>query len=845
MPHPDAIGYLTDLAKESRLPWLDMICDLAVAGATDLGDDDIDVLFPIFVGNASYVRPAGAPSGAAAGGVAAPTDFLESLTEFSNFKLIGDALRLEFKKRITLIFGANGSGKSSLCETLRVLASPDAPVRPLQNVRTAAKNTPAFKFKFRSDAGVVAWSPAVGYGAKQATVKHFDTAIATRNIKVAVDPGRVIELAPFKLHVFERTTGLTTHFRQVLQRRQRDNAVELVTALEAIRGTFADFAGRPLATIVEKTVGVLDETIKMGDAFAAAKDLTAKRAAAAEMEKATSEEGLKLLKSEERELSTLLDSLASLTTFATDLWRLDPVGKAKSVAAKQEAQGVLAGALVPAGATLDAVMALAKTAAPLCSLDEATGEPCPLCRRELTEVEVGLFKQYNDLLVGELERDIAALKADITKAEGLVDRIGRIVGAEWAKNVTVPAELLANTVRHAETIVGGCSLAGGLTPEALAALDEVATLVAEGRQVLESKTKAIEAATKGREGLLTQLTALKKEIEPLAYAEAIQKWLPRLKDARKFARRSAFFTKELAIFQSLLTKITNVAKKAHEALVVADFEARLNAEYRSLTEKDMAAFGVTLARKGADASVTVLPQVGGKEIDGVLSEGEQRVHALALFFAELETCPQSVVIFDDPVSSFDYNYIANYCMRVRDFAKKHTTRQIIVLTHNWEFFVQLQSTLNAGGLDGHLSVQVLEHCAAVSEYSEKADELKASIDDILALPGEPTKSQKEELAGKLRRLIESIVNAHVFANQRQQYKQRKHSVSEFHHYTKLVPLLAAEATDLRDLYAKLSISEHDDVRNSYVNMDKATFQARYDSIKAIEAAIIARKQYPQ
>ncbi|WP_246327543.1 hypothetical protein [Candidatus Competibacter phosphatis] len=41
-----------------------------------------------------------------------------------------------------------------------------------------------------------------------------------------------------------------------------------------------------------------------------------------------------------------------------------------------------------------------------------------------------------------------------------------------------------------------------------------------------------------------------------------------------------------------------------------------------------------------------------KKIDDILSEGEQRVHALALFFAELETCEQQVIVFDDPISSF-------------------------------------------------------------------------------------------------------------------------------------------------------------------------------------------------
>ena len=255
----------------------------------------------------------------------------------------------------------------------------------------------------------------------------------------------------------------------------------------------------------------------------------------------------------------------------------------------------------------------------------------------------------------------------------------------------------------------------------------------------------------------------------------------------------------------------------------------------------MAAFGVMLARKGTDATVKVLPQIGGKDIEGVLSEGEQRVHALALFFAELETCPQSVLVFDDPISSFDYNYIANYCARLRDFTLKHPARQIIVLTHNWEFFVQLQTTLNQAGLDAHLSVQVLENCAVVADYSEKIDDLKRDIEAVLLVEGEPLKSKKEEIAGKMRRLIEVVVNTHVFNNQRHQYKQKRQTISAFKKFTKIVPLLQAEATMLGDLYAKLSITEHDDPRSDYVNTDKAMFQTRYDQIQNIETAVAARK----
>ena len=199
-------------------------------------------------------------------------------------------------------------------------------------------------------------------------------------------------------------------------------------------------------------------------------------------------------------------------------------------------------------------------------------------------------------------------------------------------------------------------------------------------------------------------------------------------------------------------------------------------------------------------------------------------------------------MFDEPVSSFDYNFTANYCARLGDLAFSHPERQIIVLTHNWEFFVQFQITLNKSGLNNELSVQVLENCAVIADYSEKVHELKNGIRSLLAAAGEPSRAVKEELAGKMRRLIESIVNTHVFNNQRHQFKQKSLPVTDFPQFTKLTPLLPSEATALADLYAKLSITEHDDPRNAYVVTEKDAFQSRYDRILEIEAQVISRKQ---
>jgi DNA repair exonuclease SbcCD ATPase subunit len=838
--HPDAVGYLNDLAVDINEPWFKMVCELAAVSGTAVPDQfTLDTLFALYTNKASYLGIKSAVSPAAAA-PAASMDFLEQLAGFANFKLLGNTLEVGFNKRITLIFGANGSGKSSLCESLKVLATPEPPNRPLQNLRATNAATPSFLYKFKSDVALQTWTPVVGYGPRQTTVKYFDAAIAARNVKNAVEPGRVIVLTPFRLHVFQWAKDLTTKLREALQRAQLDNSVKLTQALEVVRTDFAKFKGLPLSAIDDKGVAVLPAQIKLGEGFADQKLLSEKQTAIVELEKAASEEGLKLLRAEHRELETFLTTLSTLVDSAAGLWALEPANKAKTLAEKQAAQEVLAEALIPKDGTLDGLLALIRTASSMWNMEDAAGHACPLCKRELGVPEVDLFKQYHELLAGELEKDILALKGDLVKAGEFVTTVAEVDRAAWDKYTTIPVELMTAAKVGADQVVDNCEASKEPTVEAKTALDVLISLSATWATQLESKKKAIEVAAKGREELLKQLAKLRGETEPLEYAHAIAERMEKLRETQGMVNYSTFWSTRLPAFAHVLKRITEKAKEAHEELVVLDFEARLDTEYNALAEKNMAAFGVILARKGAEATVTVLPQIGGRDIEGVLSEGEQRIHALALFFAELEPCLQSVLVFDNPVSSFDYNYIANYCARLRDFTLKHPAKQIIVLTHNWEFFAQLQTTLNVAGLDPHLSVHVLESCAVVSEYSEKIDDLKKDIEAILASPGEPFKTKKEETAGKMRRLIEAVVNTHVFNNQRHQYKQKSQAITAFPSFTKVVALLPAEATTLRDLYAKLSITEHDDPRAAYVITDKAMFQTRYDHILAVETAIIAR-----
>lgn len=67
----------------------------------------------------------------------------------------------------------------------------------------------------------------------------------------------------------------------------------------------------------------------------------------------------------------------------------------------------------------------------------------------------------------------------------------------------------------------------------------------------------------------------------------------------------------------------------------------------------------------------------------ILSEGEQKVLALADFLAEGRMRgSKAPIVFDDPVTSLDYRRMEEVCHRINKLAESH---QVIVFTHNIMF----------------------------------------------------------------------------------------------------------------------------------------------------------------
>ena len=138
-------------------------------------------------------------------------------------------------------------------------------------------------------------------------------------------------------------------------------------------------------------------------------------------------------------------------------------------------------------------------------------------------------------------------------------------------------------------------------------------------------------------------------------------------------------------FSVTLKSLTDTAKIGSDQLLNQDFGKRFEKECEKLR-----APRVRLEFPGRQGQVVRRKVViAGHRLSETLSEGEQKVIALADFLAETSLKrTRAPVVFDDPITSLDYKRIREVAGRILDLSKE---RQVIVFTHNIWFATELLS----------------------------------------------------------------------------------------------------------------------------------------------------------
>lgn len=226
-------------------------------------------------------------------------------------------------------------------------------------------------------------------------------------------------------------------------------------------------------------------------------------------------------------------------------------------------------------------------------------------------------------------------------------------------------------------------------------------------------------------------------------------------------------------FGQILRSLTGQSKFASEDLLNKNFEELFEQERSALNAPQ-----VKLnfpGQKGEAARRKVLSS--RHKLSDILSEGEQKVIALADFLAETairkNSCP---IIFDDPVNSLDYKRMNHIVNRIYQLVPN---QQVIVFTHNIWFatsllaryeshreFCTYYDVTQTGKMSGYIHSGTHPRWDTASVIRGRINKL---LQDARTLSGESQQALIETCYDTLRGWCEVVVEQELFSKVSQRY----------------------------------------------------------------------------
>ncbi len=321
----------------------------------------------------------------------------------------------------------------------------------------------------------------------------------------------------------------------------------------------------------------------------------------------------------------------------------------------------------------------------------AQGDECLYCRQQLSPEALGLLRKYRDYCnnafrfeLDGAEQQLETIRRPLRQNVDLADlerRLNEALENGGPFNET-QATLLRNFLATAKA-VKDCVESGKPVnwPDQVTTTENVLKCLREAQGHNSSLLKDLTDRRDKREEALRERQSRLLDTESSLKLQALIPEIEKIVEQAKWVDKAKIQQRK---FQGLLRSLTDASKAASEQLLNRDFERRFAEECQQLRAPK-----VMLQFPGRQGQVTRKKAVAtDHRPSDVLSEGEQKVIALADFLAEATLKPAAPVIFDDPINSLDYKRLAEVVNRIVLLSE---TRQVIVFTHNIWFASELLS----------------------------------------------------------------------------------------------------------------------------------------------------------
>lgn len=607
---------------------------------------------------------------------------------------------------ITIIYGDNGSGKSSYARLIRQAVTARVKADLLGDVFSEHHSEQTASFEYTVAGSAATWSLADNSSRVLSSVRFYDEECGQAYVTTASE----ISYRPSALTLLDRLSSACDKIQQELSRRLADNAASQPNLPMLAGGTSAK------AFLSSISAATTPEEIDAVTAFAADHE-TVLAAKVQELSRLKGSDP-----NEERtRLSRLADHWATVNShvdrlaLAVSASGLGQVSVEKTKAVDLRDAANIASAMDFGAEPLDGVGSATWRALWEAAREYSTstayhdhefptvaeGSVCVLCQQPLSSDGADRLTRFEAFIEDTTTRDADAAERQLTQ------RRGQLVGMTLApaavttalsqlqasgQDVAMAEDWLTRAASVAEETVEWID--GDRASIPVPASSSPKTTIEQSRRALQDASGDIDATR-----FDTQVRVLTAEVaefqakSQLAAAKAnllleVDRLQGKVKieEARRLTETTGITRKSTALTTKYVTS------------VVGD-QFRLEAERLGLRR---VALDPTGGRRHAtlEHKPTLLGATISASIDQVLSEGEQTALGLAGFLTEVEFDEsKSAVVLDDPVSSMDAGRRSRVAKRLIELAQ---SRQVIVFTHEVTFV----NALNRAARD--LEVDVTE-----------------------------------------------------------------------------------------------------------------------------------------
>jgi recombinational DNA repair ATPase RecF len=621
---------------------------------------------------------------------------------------------------LTIVYGDNGAGKTGYIRILKQACRARGQEQILGNVISGVappKPVVNIKYKVGNETTSREWA---GGDVDEfiSRVSLFDTQCAAVYLNERTD----VAFLPFGLDLFDKLVQACRSVRTRLELEQRalntnalapiaaqmpagTAAAKLVGNITSLTKPEAVRAATRLSTEEEARLGILEKSLQDLQANDPNK-LLAQLTVRAGRVRALGEH-----------LKALENALSDADVVAVFSVRTD--GRRKSEEAKRLRDATFSQNLLPdtgseqwkamweASRTFSQDQAYAGKTFPVTE----DGSKCVLCQQDLDHDAAQRLRHFEEFITSTTERELRQIREDFARRRNAfvsfkttpdaVNEAIKEIRLEHDSNAEIISTAIAQNENRRATVVTALTEDKDLPqdcPALASASSDLQTITTE----IDARIKSLRESsdTGARKKLTDEAQELRARV---ALGKHEQTILDEIENKKKIAAYSQ------CIEETKPTAVTAKSSQVTKAVVSERLKESFKTELKNLEFNHVE---IELKEAGGAEGIfyhkLILTRNPGIDVPKVVSEGEQRCISIAAFFAELSTADDpSAIVFDDPVSSLDFEWRSNVAKRL---VQESTKRQVIVFTHDVVFLLALKKFAddsNIQSLDQHVRRQAL------------------------------------------------------------------------------------------------------------------------------------------